>query len=264
MRVRSMVGLIPLFAVEILDADLLARVPEFAARLQWFLEYRPDLAALVSRWHQPGHGDRRLLSLLRGHRMKRVLSRLLDEAEFLSSFGVRALSRHHREHPFTLEAGGKTFSVGYQPGESDTGLFGGNSNWRGPIWFPVNFLIVESLRRFGQYYGPDFEIECPAGSGRTMSLAEAAEEIARRLVSIFLPDSSGRRPVFGAAAKLQHDPNFRDHLLFFEYFHGDSGRGVGASHQTGWTGLVAELVSPGLFSPADAEPSSREIPVLAG
>ena len=242
LRVRSMVGLIPLFAVEILDAELLERVPEFTARLQWFLDYRPDLAALVSRWHQPGEGDHRLLSLLRGHRMKRVLQRMLDESEFLSGHGVRALSRHHLEHPFAIEAGGRSFSVGYQPGESDSGLFGGNSNWRGPVWFPVNYLIVEALRRFDEYYGPSFRLECPTGSGRMLSLGEIADELSRRLVALFLPDGRGRRPVFGDQEKLQSDPHFRDHLLFYEYFHGDTGRGVGASHQTGWTGLVAELV----------------------
>lgn len=242
LKVRSMVGLIPLFAVEILDAGLLSRVPDFAARLQWFLDYRPDLAGLVSRWHQPGKGDRRLLSLLRGHRMKAVLSRLLDESEFLSDHGVRALSRFHREHPFTIAAGGRTFAVDYQPGESDSGLFGGNSNWRGPVWFPVNFLIIESLRRFASYYGEDLRVECPVGSGTMLPLGAAADELARRLVSLFLPDARGRRPLFGGAEKLQSDPHFRDHLLFFEYFHGDSGRGVGASHQTGWTGLVAELI----------------------
>ncbi len=242
LKVRSMVGLIPLFAVEILDAELLARVPEFTARLQWFLDYRPDLAALVSRWHQPGESDHRLLSLLRGHRMKAVLRRMLDESEFLSEHGVRALSRFHAERPFVMEAGGRSFSVGYQPGESASGLFGGNSNWRGPVWFPVNFLIVESLRRFHDYYGPSFQVECPAGSGRMLDLAGVADEIARRLVGIFLPDDRGHRPVFGGQEKLQRDPHFRDHLLFFEYFHGDSGRGVGASHQTGWTGLVTELI----------------------
>ncbi|MEO8195373.1 MAG: glucosidase [Thermoanaerobaculia bacterium] len=242
LKVRSMVGLIPLFAVEILDGDLLARVPEFAARLQWFLDYRPDLADLVSRWQQPGEKDRRLLSLLRGHRMKAVLSRLLDESEFLSDYGVRALSRFHREHPFTIEAGGRSFSVDYEPGESNSGLFGGNSNWRGPIWFPVNFLIIEALRRFSAYYGDGLTVECPVGSGKMLTLAEAADELARRLVSLFLPDAQGRRPVFGSWEKMQHDPHFREHLLFFEYFHGDNGRGVGASHQTGWTGLVAELI----------------------
>jgi hypothetical protein len=174
--------------------------------------------------------------------MKAVLSRLLDESEFLSDHGVRALSRFHREHPFTIAAGGRTFAVDYQPGESDSGLFGGNSNWRGPVWFPVNFLIIESLRRFASYYGEDLRVECPVGSGTMLPLGAAADELARRLVSLFLPDARGRRPLFGGAEKLQSDPHFRDHLLFFEYFHGDSGRGVGASHQTGWTGLVAELI----------------------
>ncbi|MEO8275320.1 MAG: glucosidase [Thermoanaerobaculia bacterium] len=242
LKVRSMVGLIPLFAVEILDADLLARLPEFSARLQWFLDYRPDLADLVSRWHQPGAEDRRLLSLLRGKRMKAVLSRLLDESEFLSDHGVRALSRFHRDHPFTIEAGGRTFSVDYQPGESNSGLFGGNSNWRGPVWFPVNFLIIEALRRFSAYYGEELTVECPVGSGKYLSLGAAADELSRRLVSLFLPNDQGRRPIFGISEKLQTDPHFRDHLLFFEYFHGDNGRGVGANHQTGWTGLVAELI----------------------
>jgi hypothetical protein len=242
LRVRSMVGLIPLFAVEILEPDLLARVPDFTARLRWFLDYRPDLAGLVSRWHEPGSGDRRLLSLLRGHRMKRVLRRLLDESEFLSDFGVRALSRWHLEHPYGVEVAGRRYTVAYQPGESDSGLFGGNSNWRGPIWFPVNLLIVEALRRFHDYYGPEFRIECPAGSGTLVSLGEAADEIARRLVRLFLPGPDGRRPASAALGRFAGDPHFRDHLLFPEYFHGDSGRGLGASHQTGWTALVAELV----------------------
>jgi hypothetical protein len=242
LKVRSMVGLIPLFAVEVLDSEILDRLPDFKARLQWFLDYRPDLAALVSRWHQPGQGDRRLLSLLRGHRMKAVLRRMLDSAEFLSEHGVRALSRHHLEHPYVFRADGQEFSVSYQPGESESGLFGGNSNWRGPVWFPVNFLIVESLRRFQRYYGDDFTVEFPQGSGKQATLGEVADEIARRLVRIFLPDDGGRRPVFGGNEKQATDPHFRDHLLFYEYFHGDDGRGVGASHQTGWTGLVAELV----------------------
>ncbi len=242
LKVRSMVGLIPLFAVEILDAELLAKVPDFAARLDWFLNYRPDLAALVSRWHEPGQGDRRLLSLLRGHRMKRVLKRMLDESEFLSDFGVRALSRFHHEQPYRLVVGGKEFSVSYQPGESESGLFGGNSNWRGPIWMPVNFLIWESLRRFHDYYGDEFQVECPTGSGQFVSLGEAANELARRLSRLFLPDADGRRPSLATLGDLAADPHFRDHLQFYEYFHGDSGRGVGASHQTGWTGLIAELV----------------------
>ena len=244
LRVRSMVGLIPLFAVEVLDPELLADVPEFTARLQWFLDYRPDLASLVSRWHEPGRGDRRLLSLLRGHRMKRVLRRMLDETEFLSDFGVRALSKYHEANPFRIELAGREFSVSYEPGESETGLFGGNSNWRGPVWMPANFLLRESLLRFHSYYGDEFRIECPTGSGKLVSIADAADELARRLVRLYLPDAHGRRPAMAALGRFADDPRFRDHLLFYECFHGDTGRGVGASHQTGWTGLLAELLLP--------------------
>jgi len=245
LKVRSMVGLIPLFAVEVLDADLLDQVPEFRGRLEWFLNYRPDLASLVSRFQESGREDRRLLSLLRAFRMKRVIRKMLDESEFLADHGVRALSRFHREHPYVFIEGSRRFTVDYQPGESTTGLFGGNSNWRGPIWFPVNALIIESLRKFHYYYGDDFKVECPTGSGHMVTLAEAADELARRLAAIFCRDAGGRRPVFGDQPLLQDDPHFRDHLLFYEYFHGDSGRGVGASHQTGWTGLVATLMAPG-------------------
>ncbi|HXV75402.1 MAG TPA: hypothetical protein VD788_03720 [Candidatus Polarisedimenticolaceae bacterium] len=242
MKVRSMVGLIPLFAVEVLEPELLEAVPGFRRRLEWFLDYRPDLAELVSRWQVPGRGEQRLLSLLRGHRMKRLLARMLDPGEFLSDYGVRALSRHHLAHPFELDWSGQRFTVDYQPGESNSGLFGGNSNWRGPIWFPVNGLIVHSLRRFHSYYGDQFRVECPTGSGRFVSLAEVADEISRRLTSIFTRDERGRRPVLGDQPLLQSDPHFRDHVPFYEYFHGDTGRGVGAGHQTGWTGLVAELL----------------------
>ena len=241
-ELRSMVGLIPLFAVETLEPETLSTLGEFAERLRWFLEYRPELASLVSRWNQPGRGDRRLLALLRGHRMKRVLRRLLDENEFLSPFGIRALSKHHADHPYVFRHGQLEIDVQYQPAESDSGLFGGNSNWRGPIWFPVNYLIIEALRKFHRYYGPDFQVECPTGSGTYCSLGRVADEIARRLSSIFLPDAEGLRPVYGHAPRLQRDPHFRDQVQFYEYFHGDTGRGVGASHQTGWTGLVAELL----------------------
>ncbi len=244
LKVRSMVGLIPLFAVETLEPTLMAKVPAFAERLDWFLNYRPDLAALVSRWQEPGEGERRLLSLLRGSRMKKLLRRMLDETEFLSEYGVRALSKHHADHPYVLEWGGERFAVEYQPGESTSGLFGGNSNWRGPIWMPVNFLLVESLQRFHHYYGDDFTVECPTGSGRYLTIGEVADELSRRLSGIFLRNSDGERPVFGADRRLQDDPQFRDYVLFHEYFHGDSGRGVGASHQTGWTGLVAKLLQP--------------------
>src|SRR6185369_498997 len=244
LKIRSMVGLIPLFAVETIEPALLRKLPEFATRMEWFLNYRPDLAALVSRWHIPGAGDRRLLSLLRGHRMKRLLRRMLDETEFLSDHGVRALSRYHRENPYVFHWNGDALSVGYEPGESASGLFGGNSNWRGPVWMPPNFLIIESLQKFHYYYGDDFKIECPTGSGRFLTIDQVAAELTRRLARLFLRDEQGRRPFNGADERMQSDPNFRDHIQFYEYFHGDSGRGVGASHQTGWTGLVAKLLQP--------------------
>jgi hypothetical protein len=242
LKVRSMVGLIPLFAVEILEPKLLEKVPEFAERLNWFLGYRPDLAKLVSRWEEPGTGERRLLSLLRGHRMKLLLRRMLDETEFLSDFGVRAISRVHAENPYSFRWNDQVTTVGYQPGESTTGVFGGNSNWRGPIWFPLNFLIIESLQRFHHYYGQDFAVECPTGSGTYVTLKDVAAELSRRLTRIFLKDDTGIRPVYRHNKRLANDPHFRDHLNFYEYFHGDTGRGVGASHQTGWTGLVAKLI----------------------
>jgi len=244
LKVRSMVGLIPLFAVETLEPGLCAKAPEFTDRLDWFLNYRPDLAALVSRWNEPRKGERRLLSLLRGHRMKLLLRRMLDETEFLSEYGVRALSQYHRDHPYTLECDGQRFTVEYRPGESMSGRFGGNSNWRGPIWMPLNYLIVESLQKFHHYYGDDFKIECPTGSGRYRTIEEVAGELATRLGRLFLRNDRGRRPVFGDNRLVQEDPYFKDYVLFYEYFHGDSGRGVGASHQTGWTGLVAKLLQP--------------------
>lgn len=244
LKVRSMVGLIPLFAVETLEPHLLEQVPEFKKRLDWFLENRPDLASLISCWNEPGVGERRLLSLLRGHRMKHLLKRMLDESEFLSDYGVRALSRYHLDHPFVLHFNDNTFSVSYQPAESDSGLFGGNSNWRGPVWFPMNYLIIESLQKFHHYYGDDFKIECPTGSGNFMTINDVANELSRRLTRIFLQNKDGNRPVFGYSEKIQKDPHFRNYLLFHEYFHGDTGRGVGASHQTGWTGLVAKLLQP--------------------
>jgi len=243
LRIRSLVGLIPLFAVEVLDPELLSHVPRFSQRLEWILTNRPELANLVSRWQIPGSGESRLLSLLRGHRMKRLLTRMLDETEFLSSYGVRALSKYHLDHPFVYRDGQQELTVRYTPGESDSGMFGGNSNWRGPIWFPVNFLLIESLQKFHKYYGDDFKVECPTGSGTFLTLSQIAEELARRLCLIFQRDEEGRRPVFGSYDKLQKDPHFKDYILFFEYFHGDSGRGVGASHQTGWTGLLARLLT---------------------
>ncbi|MBC8069505.1 MAG: glucosidase, partial [Deltaproteobacteria bacterium] len=244
LRVRSLVGLIPMCAVEVLDPVLLDRLPGFSRRLEWVLTHRPELAKLVSRWQEPGKGERRLLSLLRGHRLKRLLSRMLDPAEFLSDFGVRSLSAWHREHPYRLGIGGGDATVEYQPGESTTGLFGGNSNWRGPIWMPINYLLIESLQRFHHYYGDEFLVECPTGSGVRMTLAQIADFLSERLTRIFLRGNDGRRPAHGKDARLQHDPHFRDLVPFHEYFHGDDGHGLGASHQTGWTGLVAKLLQP--------------------
>ncbi|MGB3616655.1 MAG: glucosidase [Catalinimonas sp.] len=249
LRVRSMVGLIPLFAVEVLNDEVFKTMPYFTERLRWFLENRPHLAQLVSRWQEPGRGERHLLSLLRGHRMKALLRRMLDETEFLSEYGVRGLSKAHQDPPYVLELHGQRYGVAYTPAESDTYMFGGNSNWRGPIWFPVNYMIIESLRRFHDYYGDELHVECPTGSGVYLTLREVADELTRRLTRLFLRDDQGRRPVYGQAEKFQHDPHFRDHVLFYEYFHGDNGRGVGASHQTGWTGLVATLIQPGGATP---------------
>ena len=244
LKVRSMVGLIPLFAVETIDQSMLDQLPEFAGRLKWYLDYRPELAALVGKWNIPGRGERRLLSLVPGERIRPILARLLDETEFLSDYGVRAVSRVHRDHPYEFGVGDQVLSVGYQPGESNSGLFGGNSNWRGPIWMPVNYLLIESLQQFHYYYHDELMVECPTGSGHHVTIDQAAAELARRLTKLFLKDSSGRRPVLAYHPKLHGDPHFRDYVLFHEYFHGDSGRGVGASHQTGWTGLVAKLLMP--------------------
>jgi len=244
LRIRSMVGLMPLFAVEVLQEEVMEALKGFNGRLKWFLQYRPDLANLVSRWTETGVGERHLLSLLRGHRMKRLLLRMLDEQEFLSDYGVRSLSRYHREHPFALEAKGQTFGVAYSPCESESGIFGGNSNWRGPIWFPTNFLIIESLQRFHYYYGDDFKVECPTRSGQYLTLEQIADHLSERLIRLFHRDQDGKRPIYGDNTLLQSDPHFRDYLLFYEYFHGDDGRGLGAPHQTGWTGLIAKLLMP--------------------
>ncbi len=243
LKVRSLVGLIPLLAVESIDPELLRELPDFQRRMEWFLNHRPDLASLVSRWHVPGMEDRRLFALARGHRMKRLLARMLDPREFLSDYGVRGLSRYHLDHPYQMQIAGRNYEVRYEPGESTTALFGGNSNWRGPIWFPINFLLIESLRKFHHYYGDDFLVECPTGSGKLLTLSQIADDLASRLTRIFLRDGDGRRPVFGDVGLFQNDAHWRDHILFYEYFHGDTGRGAGASHQTGWTALVANLLA---------------------
>jgi len=242
LKVRSMVGLIPLFAVGTIEPEVLDKLPNFKKRLYWFVENRPDLTDNVSCMRTPGMGERRLLAVAYRERLEKVLKIMLDESEFLSPHGVRALSKVHESRPFEMPVNGDVHRVDYEPGESTSGLFGGNSNWRGPIWFPVNYLLIESLQKFHHYYGDDLKVEFPTGSGRMLDLWEVSQELSRRLSHIFLLDAEGKRPVFGESEKMQNDANFRDHLLFFEYFHGDNGRGVGASHQTGWTGLVAKLL----------------------
>jgi hypothetical protein len=242
MRVRSIVGLIPLYAAEVLDEEDINDNPIFADRLKWFSENRPDLASLVSRWGETKSPGKHLISLLRGYRMKSLLRYMLDENEFLSPYGIRSVSKYHLEHPYIVSVDGAEFSIKYTPAESDSGLFGGNSNWRGPIWMPINFLLIESIQKFYEYYGDDFKIECPTNSGNFMTLQEVANELYRRVSNIFLADKDGKRAVFGQYPKMQVDPNFKDYILFHEYFDGDVGRGVGASHQTGWTGLIAECI----------------------
>jgi Glycosyl hydrolase family 63 C-terminal domain len=244
LKLRSMVGLIPMFAVEVLEDDIFLRQKEFVARLNWFLDNRPDLATLVSRWNEKSAGEKHLLSVLRGTRLTKILVRMLDESEFLSPYGIRAMSKSHQESPFRVELKTVTLSAHYTPGEGDSSMFGGNSNWRGPIWMPMNYLILESLRRFYQYYEDDFKVEYPTKSGKYLTLYEVALKLVNRLTHIFLRDENGRRAVFGTNEKMQSDPHFKDYILFYEYFHGDTGRGVGASHQTGWTALIARLLFP--------------------
>ncbi len=255
LRARSIVGLIPLLAVTVLPAAVRAALPDFSRRMDFYLHLRPELDALVEHVHVPGQQESYLLSVLTPEQLRRVLARMLDEAEFLSPHGIRSLSRFHLDHPLRLQLGAGTATLDYEPAESTSGLFGGNSNWRGPVWFPINYLLVRALRRFHAYLGGDCQVECPAGSGRQMTLAEAADELARRLVGLFL-DDAGRRPVFGNCALFQADPAWHDLLPFHEYFHGDTGAGLGASHQTGWTGLVANLlVERGL---REANPGQEE------
>jgi hypothetical protein len=241
MKVRSMVGLIPLFAVETLDSTLIDRLPRFKHRMQWFIENRPEFAQHVETQSYEG-GVRRFLSLVNRHRLRSIMRYLLDENEFLSPYGIRALSRHHRDHPYVLNVMGHEHRVDYEPAESSTPQFGGNSNWRGPIWFPVNYLLIESLQKFHFFLGDHYKVEYPFGSGQQATLWQVAGELSRRLIDIFLRNAEGKRPVFGGAQMFQQGPHWQDHLLFYEYFHGDNGAGIGASHQTGWTGLVAKLI----------------------
>jgi hypothetical protein len=242
MRVRSLVGLIPLFAVATIEAAAIDRMPGFKRRMNWFIKHRPDLCGNIASITRHGMEERTLLSMVHPSRLRRILGTMLDENEFLSPHGIRGISRIHRNHPFVLQVDGQEYRVDYEPGESTTGLFGGNSNWRGPVWFPVNYLMIESLQRFHHYFGDELQVEFPTGSGVRMNLAEVAAALSQRLSRLFLRDKGGRRPAFGASEKFQTDPHFRDHILFYEYFHGDTGAGLGASHQTGWTALVAKLL----------------------
>ncbi|MGH7208734.1 MAG: MGH1-like glycoside hydrolase domain-containing protein, partial [Nitrospiraceae bacterium] len=251
LRIRSMVGLIPLYAAEVLETDVIQKLPGFSKRLRWFLENRPDLARHISCMeglhgeHGPTcllGGGHRLLAIPSRERLTRVLRYLLDENEFLSPYGIRSISRIHMEQPYVFRANGDEFRVDYVPGESNTGLFGGNSNWRGPIWFPVNYLLVEALERYHYFYGDSLRVEYPTGSGRMMNLKEVANGIAMRLARIFLPDQHGRRPCHGDDRRYAQDPHWQDLVLFYEYFHGETGRGVGASHQTGWTALATRFL----------------------
>jgi len=242
LKIRSMVGLIPLFAVETLEPEIVDCLPGFKRRMQWFIDNHPDVPEHIEMTQRSARGVRRLLSLVSRKQLKRVLCRMLDETEFLSPYGIRALSRYHHDHPYEVHVNGETNSVTYEPAESTTGLFGGNSNWRGPIWIPVNYLLVESLQKFHHYYGEDFKVPFPTHAKNETDLWEVAAEISRRLTRIFLRGQDGRRPVAGGTEVFQSDPYWRDLILFAEYFHGDNGAGLGANHQTGWTGLVAKLL----------------------
>lgn len=242
LKVRSMVGLLPLCAATMFDGRLIEQYPEIGDRFQWFLSSRPEIHAAIHDPMKQGVAGRRLASILNETKLRRVLEKMLDEDEFLSPYGIRSLSRYHEQHPYVMTVSGQEYRVGYLPAESDTGMFGGNSNWRGPIWMPVNALIIRSLLQYYSYYGNTFTIECPTGSGQHMNLYQVAEEIGRRLANIFVRDSSGQRPVYGGTEKFQQDPHWKDLILFYEYFHGDNGAGLGASHQTGWTGIIARIM----------------------
>ncbi|MBS1242213.1 MAG: Mannosyl oligosaccharide glucosidase [Gemmatimonadetes bacterium] len=242
LKVRSMVGLLPLCAVTVFEGELRAKAPETVEALRRFLGARPELTAFIHDPARPGQGGRQMSAALNEERLRRVLAVMLDEDEFLSPYGLRSVSRYHADHPYVVHVGDQEHRVAYLPAESDTGMFGGNSNWRGPIWMPVNVLVIRALLQYYLYYGDGFTIECPTGSGRQMTLYQVAEELGGRLAGIFLKDESGRRPVYGDTRKFQEDPHWRDCLLFYEYFHGDNGAGIGASHQTGWTGAVARIM----------------------
>ncbi|MBD2462699.1 glucosidase [Oscillatoria sp. FACHB-1407] len=255
LKVRSMVGLIPLFAVETLEPETLERLPGFKKRVEWFIQNRPDLRGNVACMEKEGVGARRLLAIAYREKLRRILEKMLDENEFLSDYGIRSVSKYHADHPYRFHAQDMEYRVDYEPAESSTGLFGGNSNWRGPIWMPVNYLLIESLQKFHYYLGDDFKVECPTGSGNWMNLWEVASDLSKRLIRIFMKDESGHRPVYGGTTEFQQDPHWHDLILFYEYFHGDNGAGIGASHQTGWTGLVAKLIQQwGDYEGQDKDP----------
>ena len=252
LKVRSMVGLLPLCATTIIEPWQRARAPQAVAAMQARIQQMPELLASI---HPTGEGhlgvaERGIVALVNPDRLRRILTSMLDENEFLSPYGIRSLSKFHEQHPYVLNVGGQEYRVDYLPAESNTGMFGGNSNWRGPVWMPVNALIIRALQQFYMYYGDTFKIECPTGSGNMMNLFEVSREIADRLTRMFLRDERGRRPVYGGTEKFQDDPNWREYILFYEYFHGDNGAGLGASHQTGWTGVVAKSIQLyGLLDP---------------
>jgi hypothetical protein len=241
-RARTMVGFVPLFGATVVDAKVCDRHAAFDRRRQWFITHRPDLIAAVGPMVTPGVHNTLILGLVRTDQLRRMLAYMLDENEFLSPYGIRSVSKYHAEHPLIMRIEGQEYRLDYEPGESQTDLFGGNSNWRGPIWMPVNFLIIQALREYHLYYGNQFQVECPTGSGNMMTLEEVAKEISRRVTHIFLRDGDGKRPVFGDCDLFNNDPHWRDYIPFYEYFHGDTGRGCGASHQTGWTGLIAQIM----------------------
>jgi hypothetical protein len=265
MKVRSLVGLLPLIAVEILEDEVINKLPGFRKRMEWFLIHRKDLAQqityMTSDCREEIHGHR-LLAIPSRDRLERMLRYMLDENEFLSPFGIRSVSKYHEHNPYVFHVNGTEYRVDYVPGESNSGLFGGNSNWRGPIWFPINYLLIEALERYNHFYGDGLQVECPTGSGKMMNLQQVADELRARLARIFLPDVSGRRPCHGAEERYATDPHWKDLVLFYEYFHGDNGRGIGASHQTGWTALAARCLED-THKSASSAPRVRVIEIVA-
>jgi len=242
LKLRSMVGIVPLFAVQVISAEVWDALPAFKQRVEWFMKHRPDLTRNVTCMEMKGQDNRRLLAIVNRDKLKRILEKVLDEDQFLSPYGIRSLSKSYDGNPYSFSLNGQTYEVGYEPAESKSGMFGGNSNWRGPVWFPVNYLLIEALQKFHYYYGDDFKVEFPVRSGKFMNLWDVASELSQRMINIFVSDAQGHRPMYGGVEKFQTDPHWKDYLSFFEYFHGNNGAGLGASHQAGWTALVAKLI----------------------